>query len=89
VKGTEMQSTITKYGIENLKVLIIDNNRTYHFDNTDFNNNKVLLDHTNEYIELKELARDGVTPTIVHIPYEFIQTLVFKDNNPSDPLPTT
>lgn len=85
--GTEMQETIQKYGIENLRVIIIDNSRFYHFNYNDYVNGKVILDHDKQYLEIKEFARDGSTPTIVHIPYEFIQTLVFFDPDPTSPLP--
>lgn len=87
MKGTEVQSTIERFGVENLRVVIIDNSRFYHFNHEDFVHNKVRFNHTNEYMDIKEMGRNGTTPTVVHIPYEFIQSLVFHDPNPNDSIP--
>jgi hypothetical protein len=84
--ATVLRANINKYGIENLRVIIIDNSRNYTFDSSQLDAGMVVFNDTDGYLEFKEIGRGG-KQTIVVLPYEVIQTLIFDDPTPEATLP--
>ena len=84
----QIEFYFSKYDLKNLKVIIIDNCRIFSIKSEDIEAGRVIFDNEVNCVEFKELSRGGI-PTVVILPYDVIQSLVFDDPNPDDMLPTT
>ena len=80
----QITNMLNRFGVNNLLKIFIDNERNYYFNYNDYVNNRVKFDDINEVLIIKEKIRD--TNVISIIDYNDIQTLIFKDLNPEQPL---
>lgn len=71
---------IQKYGIENVVQILLDNERRIYYSDL-AKDGKVTFDDTIDCILTKEQI--GTGHYIVSTPYEFIQSIIFKDPTPS------
>ena len=82
----EIQAMLARFGIENLKMVLLDNNRRVYVTKKMIDEGKAKFDDTLGSGTLIVKEQVGEDFDILCMDYIIIQTIIFNDPNPTSPL---